>query len=346
MRVYYIDALKGLACIIVFIFHFNAAFIVDSVVPQRIPSPIGFIVDGSWAVYLFLLLSGFSISMSLQKKQQYQDHILKRYFRLALPVSLIQIIAYIMGLFGLYTNGVVSELTNNSWIGHFYTDFSIITLLKGLIFAVPWGDGYTTPLIAPVWMLTYVFWGTFLVVCLQIASNNLKNKKIAILYLLFIIICLSKYSSYYISVILGALLARFYDAIISKNGQIKIYVLSVICFVAGLICYAMHFHPSLSTGLMVLFFILNPWIQNVMSKKIVLFLGDISLWVYLIHWPIICSIGGSIFVKNYNSSPESSYYISLLVCLFVTIILSYVFTIYFNPLFEKIIKKFVLYIKS
>ena len=197
MWLYYIDALKGLACIIVFIFHFNAAFIVDGVALQRIPNSISFIVDGSWAVYLFLLLSGFSITMSLQRKQQYQDHIVKRYFRLALPVSLIQIIAYIMGLIGLYTNGVVSDLTNNVWFGHFYTDFSIVTLFKGLIFAVPWGNEYSAPLIAPAWMLTYVFWGTFLVVCLQIASNNLKNKKTVILYFLFIIICLSKFSFYW-----------------------------------------------------------------------------------------------------------------------------------------------------
>ncbi len=347
MRVKYVDALKGLACIIVFVFHFNAAFIVDGVALQRIPNPINFIVDGSWAVYLFLLLSGFSITLSLQKKQQYQDHILKRYFRLALPVSLIQIIAYIIGLIGLYTNDVVSELTNNEWIGHFYTDFSIVTLLKGLIFAVPWGNEYSAPLIAPVWMLTYVFWGTFLVVCLQLASKNLKSRKIVILYLLFIIICLSKYSSYYISVIIGSLFAHFYYAIISKNGQIKIYVLSLLCFVASIICYATHLYPPpLSTALMVLFFLFNPWIQNVISKKPVLFLGDISLWVYLIHWPIICSIGGGVFVKYYDRSPECSYYIAFFVCIFVTLLLSYIFTTCFDPVFKKITNRIVQYLKS
>lgn len=295
MRLHYIDALKGLACIIVLVFHFNAAFIVDGVFLQRIPNPFNILVDGSWAVYLFLLLSGFSITMSLREKQHYQDQILKRYFRLALPVAIIQIFAYIMGLMGLFTNGVVSELTNNAWIGHYYTDFSVVTLLKGIILAVPWGNEYSMPLIAPAWMLTYVFWGTFLVVCLQIASKNLKNSKIVFLYLFFILICLSKYSFYYISVILGSLLAYFYNVIISRNGHLKTYVLSVIFFVAGLMWYAMHMHAVISSALLAMSIFINPWIQNLMSKKLLIFLGKISLWVYLIHWPVICSIGGGHF---------------------------------------------------
>ena len=294
MRIAYIDSLKGLACIIVFLFHFNGAFIVDDVFFQNLPNPINILVDGSWAVYLFLLLSGFSITISSHKNGQYQDLIIKRYLRLALPVAIIQLIAFIMGRFGLFTNVDVSDLTNNIWIGHFYTDFSIVTLLKGLLFAVPWGE-YSMPLIAPVWMLKYIFWGTFLVICLQIASKNLKNKKVLLLYLFFVIICLSKYSFYYVSVITGSLIAQFYSVIISKNGHIYNSILSVICFVAGIVSYAIHLLPILSTGLIAVSIILNNEVQRFIVIKPILFLGNISLWVYLIHWPVICSIGGGHF---------------------------------------------------
>ena len=81
MRIQYIDGLKAIGAFMVYFCHFYGLFHISD-----LPNCLTFINNGEFAVSIFLMLSGFSISMSLSRvdsKTKVQSIILFRYFRFA-----------------------------------------------------------------------------------------------------------------------------------------------------------------------------------------------------------------------------------------------------------------------
>ena len=339
-RITYIDGLKGLACLIVLLFHFNAAFVVDDVCVRNLQKPFSLLTDGSWAVSLFLLLSGFTISQVLYAKQNYQDIILKRYFRLSFPIALIQIMAFVLGMAGCFTNKNVSLITHDPWFGTFYDVFSVQSLLKGIFFTIPYGAEFAIPYIAPAWMICYIFWGTFLVIILCFGSRGLKKQKKVLFYLIAMILLFPQ--RYLLSVGIGAMVSTFYSDVlaIKKKALFSTTMLFLSC-----LCYSFIGLHSVSTLFFFLFILTSLNAQKVLNTVPLQLLGKVSLWVYLIHWPVICSVGGAIFVF-YMEDTMMAFYISLFVSSVFTLFLSYGAVKYLDPLFKSLVDITINYIKK
>jgi peptidoglycan/LPS O-acetylase OafA/YrhL len=135
-----LEALRGMAAIVVVVHHFLLAFApeISGFLPEyRTPSslvgsPWFGLINGKAAVYFFFVLSGYVLSIHFLKNgniEQLRTGFIKRLPRLAFPVLLSSILAYfVMRLDFLYCLPA-SQYTGSSWLrnlgfGHDLASFS------------------------------------------------------------------------------------------------------------------------------------------------------------------------------------------------------------------------------
>ena len=87
----WLDTLKVIACIIVFLDHFYLTFCRNIVRLNKLLDikPLGIIINGNFAVCLFLVISAYIICVQIYKNNDFeriQKIAFKRYFRLMLPI--------------------------------------------------------------------------------------------------------------------------------------------------------------------------------------------------------------------------------------------------------------------
>jgi len=104
-RLYWIDGLKGICAVIVVAAHVYAA-VRTNLVEANMPL-VHILYDGNFAVSAFIILSSILTGYSLEKHrgnilERYRYIVLKRYFRLMIPVGIIIVIMYILGHLGGY----------------------------------------------------------------------------------------------------------------------------------------------------------------------------------------------------------------------------------------------------
>lgn len=345
-RLFFLDGLKGLASVWVVLFHFFV--VVRPLVPDNWESIVSLPIvnvffNGNYAVCLFLVISGFLISYSMDRKKTtglsaYQYMILKRYFRLAIPIGVIVLfvaVAYYLGLFSIHEYALAYD---HEMVQRYFHDLTYKNFIKQAVFSPL---GYELVLI-PCWMLKYIFIGSFLIVILSIASTGLTAVRRLLVYLVAFVL-LYEVSLYYCCVLLGLILsdvwANFRNAL--KNRRF----LSVILLVVSVTIPA--FSKSViesntclnMTGsfCMVLAVLISSGMREVLSFKVFRFLGRISFGTYLIHWPVLCSISCALLLAGYVSL--IGIICNLCVSLAVTFLLAFLYARYVEPVSGKIVDK-------
>lgn len=100
-KLIYLEGLRGIAAFIVVISHFiqvfypamlesNPTLVHNSFETWISDSPINFLYNGNFAVYIFFILSGYVLSIKYHQKKDLEiifELGVKRYIRLAIPVA-------------------------------------------------------------------------------------------------------------------------------------------------------------------------------------------------------------------------------------------------------------------
>lgn len=178
-RILWLDGLKGLACMFVFVHHFLVGFYPAAYFGEgagahiaRFPgleaalasSPIAFLVNGHFLVCVFCVVSGAVLGarmLSDPTPAAAGDMMLRRYFRFALPVFAVQSIAFVMSRTGLFFSGRMGpELVGSAWLsGYFAEPIAISRLFVSSFVTTEFvGDN----LIGVTWMLYQMFIGGLL----------------------------------------------------------------------------------------------------------------------------------------------------------------------------------------
>ena len=224
-RLYWVDGLKGICAVIVVLQHTLVTIFGLSVSENfRIPI-IHNLWDGNFAVSAFIILSTILTCYGIEKHRnellkRYRYIVLKRYFRLVVPVGVIIVMMYLLNLAGLFYAEEFGAKTNNSWL---MNSTETLIHLPGNIFCAPLGGCYT--ILRVGWMLKYVFLGTMWVIILDLLLAGRKNS--SKLFLLAICTYIAwKCDFYYINVVSGYALYTFRDEL-RYGGQRNIFFCSL-----------------------------------------------------------------------------------------------------------------------
>lgn len=330
-RISYIDGIKGIGALMVFFTHYR---MMGLFYPNHFFKENPFfrlIMSGDLAVHIFLIVSGFSIAMSIASKLGEEQAlggiksvILKRYFRLLLPMTLLFIVEGILYLLNAFIpHEWVLSIGGNEQAMNAFQNLNIGTLPLAILLS-PVGVNFGW--LAPTWMLKYIFYGTFMVVVLRMGTNNLSFSKTICYHCLFA--CLLYFTSeYYVSVIVGNLLFEI-RLKIKKNEFIALFLFAIGLFVF----FTIKTNTNVVVAMLFMVSVLySNVLEHILSLRPIVWLGSISFSLYIIHWPLICTFS----IWGYNVFLFSNPYVNA-VCLFgSTVLLLFLLSQIYTEYFEK-----------
>lgn len=305
-RLPYIDGLKGMGCLMVFLTHFKMFGFSH---PYEIFSFVNEIFYADMFVNIFILASAFGISSSIHsnllKGIGLRGVILKRYLRLAIPIAFALLFSAVIHYCGLQFNKEASAVGGNQILLNYYQHVSFRGLIKA-IFLSPFGNLYGW--LSPAWMMKYIFYGTFMTIALVLGTEGLQPGK---KYLIGLFFCLLFYyiDARFIFVILGFMLYEYLKEKKPSKYDLSISILFfLLYFGLRLATYSMHWHRHgtisyLLAILLTVAVVHSALIQRLLSTKVMLWLGKVSMPVYLLHFILLVSFSSWIFIVGQNLAP-------------------------------------------
>lgn len=173
-RLYYLDSLKYIFCLMIFWAHLAGVFwtlcdprpMLRPELERLFTYPLSVLLDSSLALYGFCILSGYLASFKRTRAQHLLPQLLARYLRFVVPFFFINLVAFILYYTVGYPTAEASALLHNAWLATYYTHAPTIPELLRATFTLD-GD-----LNGPLWMMKYILLGT----CIIYLYNAVERK--------------------------------------------------------------------------------------------------------------------------------------------------------------------------
>lgn len=345
MKIVYLDGLRGLAALIVVVSHFFQVF-APSVFEGRkeiehfafegiaARTPFNLLFNGNFSVCLFFVLSGYVLSYRFFQtgdRLVIYSSAIRRYFRLAVPALVSVLFAYLILVldFGAYDN--IRGMTLSSMPDPFAADANLLVMLKESLVHTffTYGSQYNPVL----WTMTYELFGSFLifVILVTCGRHGIRYAVYAVLICVFI-------DSYYLGFILGMLLSD-----VKNSGRDLLAYIHRPWIHIPLLCIGIYtgsypyvapqgtiysllqwgasdfnffvFYHVIGSFLILGVLLNSNRMQSIFSHRFFAYLGKVSFSLYLVHFTVICSLGGFIFLFL---SPHLTYGSNVLLTTIIT----------------------------
>ncbi|MGE5327749.1 MAG: acyltransferase family protein [Thiobacillus sp.] len=330
--------------------------------------PLGFMTSGNFAVILFFILSGFVLTYKFFQSKDINNltrQAAKRYFRLAIPIFFIVMIAYVMISSGLMTKlSEIIQLKNLPGTTRMVFNFtpSLSDAFHNAILGVlAEKNAVYNPVL---WTMPVEFFGSFIVLGLAAFFSGLRKKWPA--YLIAIVM-LSR--SYYVCFVLGMLLADLFsnpklvDIIRNKISKFYIYSSLLIVwvlasfphpteYISGTIyesllipgqdsLYIFNLWQYLASFILLAIILIRPEIQKILNAKVLVFIGGLSFSIYLTHYLILHSLGDWLYVEmSTRYGFDTSALIAGSVTVVITLLVSMLWKKYIDDMSINVSRKF------
>lgn len=369
----YIDGLKGIGAGIVYLCHFvyafyyaaytlqgEAAHTASALEVQLGRTPLNLLYSGNAAVCLFLVISGFLICLSYFQtgdRGRLGRSARRRYLRLMPLILIANLLVFVLMLLGCYRNGAAAAVTGSDWFSTFNSFAPSVggMLNESLIGCFLTGSN---DYIGVLWTIPYLFWGA-LIVCLAawlVGSNPFRYVAYAVMLLASL-----KTDVYFLPIFLGFILC---DIFCTRRSWMelwrKCWILPVLSFVLGLYllsfpsigldlsgtiyaplpaAYTTLYHIAGAALLLAGILGLEP-LQRFFAAKPFVWLGECSYSLYLLHFPVIATLGAGIFlllfeIMGYNGAAL----ITFLVTTAAVLLITWLSRRYLEPLSTLLIKR-------
>lgn len=328
----YIDGMKGLGALMVYLCHFVFAFYYGAYSLESAhthtasgieiaigKSPLNLLFNGNFAVRLFLVLSGYVLCLGYfrtREKKRLVQSAKKRYFRLITPIVVVNLLVYVLMKCGAYLNSQAAVIAKSEdWFygfNHFPARLSEV-LFESFIGCFLFGSNQYNGVL---WTIPYLFLGAFIVylAAYLVGENPLR-------YVAYGVMLLVSIKTDFAGVIFGFVLCDFMHTQERWVKRIQKYqAVPILSFLAGLYLAS---YPSMGVDLegtiygilgvpMVVTFhlfgavgmvfgVLNcTWLQKFFSLKPFLFLGKVSYSLYLLHFPVIATFSSFVLLHFYK----------------------------------------------
>lgn len=351
-----LDAMRGLAAIVVALGHFFFGFAPEFHGLQyqsttgvgAAGTPMFAIFNGSAAVVFFFVLSGFVLSLKPLQTGSYRSlgrSALKRWPRLAGPVFISCVIAAALGMLMLYRNHEAAALTGSHWLDIFNFRFegrepNIADAIKegALLTFVTGSNAYN----AVLWTMWYEFLGSFIVFSLVAFLIPLRSVFYRGALLLAAWWIALSYSPFLSCFIVGIMIALFHIergtetfANTRQTRWISVCMIALVIIIWGyqgpykFYEFVGAFFPDTATSktsvytvsaiILMILGLYMPLVKNAFSNRSGTLLGQMSFPIYLIHLLVICSLSSWLYITLYGHLPI---FIVLTFVLAVTVIVT------------------------
>lgn len=345
----FLDGLKVFSCLLVFEFHFFTFFYpgIYCLMPEyyHVPAvehllgttPLNLIFNGKYTVRIFMALSGFFVGYRYfitGNKDSLKSGIVKKYFRLILPIVFTNIMIYILMKLSLYQNCEASVLANSEIFYGGYNSFApnLGDALKEALFGcfINGANQYNGPL----WFIFYEFFGTIMisVIVLLVGDKKWRYVVYAVAALIFVrsdflsmilgmVVCdltyrepkwLSKFSSnrWLVGLLLAGCLFLCSFPAVGERYEGTIYQYFPI---------KVMFYYNVAAPLIIYAILHLKTIPKVLAVKPLTRLSKYTYCFYLIHFPIICTVSCGLFIACYD---KMNYHLLVLLDAVLTFIIT------------------------
>ena len=304
-RVEFLDSLRGLASIAVVLSHYFIAYGIDIRFKVITYSPFHFFFDGFAAVTFFFILSGFVLTLSLDKEKEINiwSFYIKRIFRI-MPSYLV-----VLGLSLIAYNSYIiihSIPDSTTWINEFWSKpLSTLDFIKQFIFLKP---EKSANLVFQNWTLNVEMAFSFLIPFLYL----LLKKSALYLFIIFNIVLLVffSFSVFIFHFSLGMVLAFNHTKLVAVLSRLQtkykfgLFFLAILLFTYRytIPMYYYYWYRHLNflnnenliwiltgTGgfLLLLFVFMSDKTQSVLNTRFIKFIGKLSYAIYLVHGAVL-----------------------------------------------------------
>lgn len=355
-RLTYVDGIKGMACIGVLTYHYYTSFCQQvtginfdsSIIDLIFGRVLNVLVDGTFLVYIFALISGWLISSSQIKTiKDLSIKIGLRYLRLTFPLLGFMLIIKLMSLTFLFSTNDAVDILGITAFNGLYDNAKITwggVLYQSLYRILFLGDSSWD---APFWMMQGLFVGSIIVYFMTWIKENIKlNVYIVGLICIILSFILSATAC---MVVIGALLRRIDVKELNKNRLIRLILIFLGIFSLIMIWGLHHLLFDVVDKFIGLprIFDINPYFRmiyaivvfmmiisieichKIFSIKFLVAIGKISFPIFGLHWPIFCSFSSRILCKHVNNY-EVWFWLALCLTLIVVLMTSWLFHITFE----------------
>jgi peptidoglycan/LPS O-acetylase OafA/YrhL len=314
----YLDGLRGVAALVVFIGHLALVVLPDllgvsgtygwSIWLTAIgKSPLAVLWNGNAAVCIFFVLSGYVMTeFASGTKLSLPAQAIRRYLRLAIPILITSSFAWLLLSYGLMRNAVNPDVTGG-WLGSWYRfEPSFPDMIQEALFGTfaTGSNAYNCNL----WTMNAELAGSlYIMLFCAIARSRLERT------LLYVLLAAIHWADYLPLFAVGAMLRDYEPALRRMPAWAGIALFAAGAYVCSLpsvprdtplpwhvllpdiFSYdGYRYWHSIGAALIVLGVLRSAPLQWVFASRVGRFLGRISFTLYLIHIPLLCSFTATI----------------------------------------------------
>jgi peptidoglycan/LPS O-acetylase OafA/YrhL len=359
-RLVHLEAIRGIAAVSVVLGHLGFTFVPVLQTRLNLPvagrvllaTPLSLVINGSFAVRIFFVLSGFVLSLSYFRSKKVQvvtQAASRRYPRLMLPALASVMFAWVLLKLGWYWNVEAAALSQQSrvdsfWLLHWFRrDRSFVDALRegtyGTFFFFSFNPART--LNSSLWTMPWEWAGSLIVFSLLALFGTLQRR-----FFIYAIAAIAFYAMewpFLVDFVAGLALCDVfmrYEHVGWEKSLSPVWPTGAL--VAGLILGGLlNEWPSSNHGFSSYFILCWPTVpavliiggvtfssklQRALEGRAMAFLGKISFPLYLFHLSIICSVGCGLYVwlRHSAMSHALSALISSAVCISILLLLAWI----------------------
>lgn len=302
-KIKYLNGLKGIGAIMVFLCHYHLmGFPMPSWMSTNPYASL--LIDGGFAVAFFIIISGFTAWLSVERK--FHDMALlsqmavNRYFRFAVPFGVVFIMMFIAWHLGAFDYHVeAGNLSGSETLKTAFWPVSIVGFIKALLLSPVNPDFWD----APLWMMKYVFFGTYIAIIVRMGIDNM-SPKCKLLALVVVLVLFGIGDIFYLGILMGFLFSYLYKQPVSTpkklmGGQILFILFLIIRWKFPVNASVEVKNFSMAIVLLLAIYLL-PFLQRILESRPLQYFGKISFSIYIFHWPIMGAFTSYVYVKVHS----------------------------------------------
>ena len=322
-RVHEIDGVRGWAALSVIVFHlFWELF--GGEVPTFRNAALRFWLDGPLAVYVFFVLSGDALSwpfFASGNARVLDRTVVKRYFRLAIPIFYSSLIGYLLMRAGLTFNHQAGAALHSEWLAGFLSFDPSLASLANFSFSRVFFDfaDYPNSYNRFLWPMPIELAGSFAVFAWCYGTAHRPQALRLVLAAVAIAWTVSEYYSLFFAGVAFAMLRRrglFERLRASLFGRVGAPLLIAVVVAVDTIDYARGWYLNDTTALpgrfnsllaiaLVFSVYSNRMLADFFGNQLSRLLGRLSFPIYLLHFIVLCSLTSILIVRAQHAGMVS-----------------------------------------